>query len=75
VVFANVTMWYFFSKALSYDTSIPVVAVMSVQTVTNFFISALGGRLFFKEHVSIEWTMGASLALLGLGFIQYFSIK
>ncbi|XP_064640625.1 transmembrane protein 42-like [Lineus longissimus] len=64
----NAIMWTCFVKALRGCNS-SVEAVVT-NTAANLFCTAIFGRVFYKETLSLMWWMGATLILVGLVVIS-----
>ncbi|KAJ2538116.1 hypothetical protein EV175_006532, partial [Coemansia sp. RSA 1933] len=54
--------------ALRYGHS--TARVMTIQTVSNFGVTALLGVYLFGDALSLKWWCGASLIAVGLVFLQ-----
>eukprot|EP01128_Nolandella_sp_AFSM9_P002519 TRINITY_DN12884_c0_g1_i1.p1 TRINITY_DN12884_c0_g1~~TRINITY_DN12884_c0_g1_i1.p1 ORF type:complete len:171 (+),score=40.04 TRINITY_DN12884_c0_g1_i1:37-513(+) len=59
----NALMFVVFVKAMHYTTSINAVVT---NFSFNFFLSALFGNIFFGEHLSLKWFVGASFIIAGV---------
>ncbi|CAH1779827.1 unnamed protein product [Owenia fusiformis] len=69
----NAIMWTLFTKSLQKCSSSLVATVTN--TASNFFTSALLGKLLFGEILTLRWWCGASMIVLGLLLIHRGSPK
>ncbi|ESO93130.1 hypothetical protein LOTGIDRAFT_232853 [Lottia gigantea] len=67
VFLSNALMWTFFTKSLQYLSSIQATIT---NTSTNFLVSAIIGKILFKELLPILWWIGSVFILLGLLLIH-----
>ena len=61
--FCTGQMWRFYLKALSLG---PTALAQTLNTGTNFPVSALSGIIIFGETITPLWCLGAALAAAGL---------
>ncbi len=59
-------MWRFFLKSLSLG---PTAVASTLNTGTNFAVSALFGALLFGEEVTALWCVGAAVCCAGMVLI------
>jgi uncharacterized membrane protein len=62
-IYATGQMWRFYLKALSLG---PTAMAQTMNTATNFAVSALSGVLIFGEQISLLWCVGAAMCAAGL---------
>ncbi|XP_064393569.1 transmembrane protein 42-like [Halichondria panicea] len=65
----NAAMWALFVRALNRCSS--TVEAAAVNSVSNFFFTAVFGKLLFGEVLALLWWLGASVILFGLVMINY----
>ncbi|KAH9426308.1 hypothetical protein DERP_010875 [Dermatophagoides pteronyssinus] len=64
MILVNSIMWTQFSLALAHSRY--TIQVTTVNTVTNFICSAIFGIIIFNETITIQWTIGITLILIGI---------
>ncbi|GAB9477412.1 hypothetical protein Gpo141_00014483 [Globisporangium polare] len=65
---SNAVMLNFFVKGL-HETDSLTATVTSASV--NFMLSAAGGHLLFHEHLPLQWFVGATLILAGMGCLLH----
>ncbi|CAB4005958.1 transmembrane 42-like [Paramuricea clavata] len=63
----NGLMWTLFVKSMRNSSS---AQALITNSASNFISSALFGKFFFGEILSMQWWLGASLIILGLYIIN-----
>ena len=65
---ANGLMLRCFVKGLHETDSLTATVTSAA---VNFVLAAAGGSLFFQEHLSMRWFIGAFMVLLGIALLLY----
>eukprot|EP00026_Physarum_polycephalum_P021188 Phypoly_transcript_24271.p1 GENE.Phypoly_transcript_24271~~Phypoly_transcript_24271.p1 ORF type:complete len:167 (-),score=13.51 Phypoly_transcript_24271:54-479(-) len=67
IVLSNILMWNMFTKAMD---SCGSVSATVINTAANFFFTAIFGRVFFAEPLSLMWGLGATCIMIGLAIMH-----
>ncbi|POM80482.1 Hypothetical protein PHPALM_1679 [Phytophthora palmivora] len=65
---ANGLMLSCFVKGLHETDSLTATVTSAA---VNFMLSAAGGFFFFEEHLPTRWFLGATIILIGMGFLLH----
>ncbi|TMW67625.1 hypothetical protein Poli38472_011245 [Pythium oligandrum] len=68
MLLTNGLMLNFFVKGLHETDSLTATVTSSS---VNFMLSAAGGYLLFQEHLPMQWFVGATIILIGMGFLLH----
>ncbi|KAJ0393370.1 hypothetical protein P43SY_008585 [Pythium insidiosum] len=68
----NAAMLGFFVKGLHETDSLTATVTSAA---VNFMLSAAGGHALFGEHLPVQWFVGATIILVGMGCLLYGDTK
>uniref|UniRef100_A0A0B6Y8D3 EamA domain-containing protein n=1 Tax=Arion vulgaris TaxID=1028688 RepID=A0A0B6Y8D3_9EUPU len=68
IIFFNALMWLLFTKSMHMCTS--TLEATACTTSSNFFFTAVFGKVLFREQLGILWCIGSLLMVLGLAVLH-----